>query len=146
MADPKKMKISIVSQSFKYCYFIIKRLTKFGFYVILPVLKHYRTISADLRKPLDIEVSPQNHVFWTKSGKYWFWRSSYEEFLQNYFCQKVWMILNIFNICDIFSKWILIHVELNEVALKIVIFGWFHSKIPTSELTERTVIFPWHFS
>ena len=63
MADSqKKTKISIVSQSFKYCYFIIKRLTKFGFYII-PVLKHYRTTSADLRKPLDIEVSPQNRVF-----------------------------------------------------------------------------------
>ena len=78
MADPQKMKISIVSQSFKYCYFIIKRLTKFGFYVILPVLKHYRTISADLRKPLDIEVSPQNHVFWTKKWKILIW----EEFLR----------------------------------------------------------------
>ena len=85
---PKKMKISIFSQSFKNCYFIIKNLTKFNFYIILPVLKHYRTISADLRKPLDIEVMPQNHVFWTKSGKSWFGRSSYEEFLQIFFSKS----------------------------------------------------------
>ena len=86
---PKQLEISMFSQSFKNHYFIMKNLTKFDFYVILPVLKHYRSILADLRKPLDIEVRSQNHVFWTKSGKSWFRRSSYEKFLQNYFFIKL---------------------------------------------------------
>ena len=85
---PKKLKISFFSQSFKNCYFTIKNWTKFHFYVTLPVWQHYRSILVDLRKPLDIEVRPQNHVFWTNSGKSWFGRSSYEKFLQNYFFPK----------------------------------------------------------
>ena len=86
--SPKKSEISIFSQSFKNCYFTIKNWTKFHFYVTLPVWQHYRSILVDLRKPLDIEVRPQNHVFWTNSGKSWFGRSSYEKFLTKLFFSK----------------------------------------------------------
>ena len=61
-------------------------------------------------------------------GKSGFGRSSYEEFLQNYFFRKVQMIPNIFHIYHIFSKRILFDVQLIEVARKITIFGQNASK------------------
>ena len=112
-------------QSFTNRYLIMKNLTKFVFYIILSVLKHHRSILVNMRKPLDFEISPQNHVLWTKCVKYWICGFNREISTWKLFFQKVWMIVNIFHIYDIFSKWIFIDIELNEVVLKIVTFGWF---------------------
>ena len=103
-------------------------------------MKHYRTISIDLKKPLDFEVRLQNDFFLTEIVKYLICGFILEISTWKLFFRKVWMILNIFHIYDIFSKWIFIDVELNEVALKIVIFCSFHLQKSTSGLTELTVV------
>ena len=103
---PKKSEISTFFWSVKNCHIIIKRLTKFGFYVILPIFKHYRTILTDLSKPYDFEVRHENYIFKATFGKYYICGLNLEISWWKLFSQKVWMILYIFHIYDIVSKWI----------------------------------------
>ena len=104
--DPKNQEFQPSFWSVKHCHFIIKRLTKFDFYVILPIFKHYRTILTDLSKPYDFEVRHENYIFKTKFVKYYICGSNLEISGWKLFFQKVWMILYIFHIYDIVSKWI----------------------------------------